>query len=143
VETGPEDDNAPLLYLLAAASTLITLGAAGTATGLAAADGRADLATLAAAGATPGMRRLLSLSQAGVIAGIGSVLGVVAGTGAGFAVLATTNLSRAGEWPAPTPYPLAVPWLNLSLTFAVPLVAMVGAGLLTRSRLPIERRRPS
>jgi putative ABC transport system permease protein len=122
---------------------LITLGAAGTATGLAAADGRADLSTLAAIGAAPGMRRLLSLSQSGVIAALGSMLGVVAGVGSGFAVLAATNLSRAGEWPAPTPYPIAVPWVNLTLAFAVPLVAMAGAGLLTRSRLPIERRLPS
>jgi putative ABC transport system permease protein len=143
VETGPDDDNEPLLYLLAAASTMITLGAAGTATGLAAADGRLDLSTLAAIGAAPGMRRLLSLSQSGVIAGLGSMLGIVAGVGAGIAVLAATNLSRAGEWPTPTPYPLAVPWMNLTLTFSVPLMAMLGAGLLTRSRLPIERRRPT
>jgi putative ABC transport system permease protein len=33
-----------------------------------------------------------------------------------------------------------VPWLNLAVLLAVPLVAMLGAGLLTRSRLPIERR---
>jgi putative ABC transport system permease protein len=34
-----------------------------------------------------------------------------------------------------------VPWLNLGVSVvAVPLVAMIGAGLLTRSRLPIERR---
>jgi putative ABC transport system permease protein len=33
-----------------------------------------------------------------------------------------------------------VPWLNLATLVAVPVVAMLGAGLLTRSRLPIERR---
>jgi putative ABC transport system permease protein len=103
----------------------------------------ADLSTLAAIGAAPGLRRLLSLSQSGVIAGLGSMLGVAAGIGSGFAVLAATNLSRAAEWPAPTPYPLAVPWMNLTLILVVPLVAMLGAGLLTRSRLPIERRRPT
>jgi putative ABC transport system permease protein len=143
VEKGPDNDTEPFLYMLAAASGLITLGAAGTATGLAAADGRADLSTLAAIGAAPGVRRLLSLFHSGVIAGLGSILGAAAGIGSGFAVLAATNLSRAAEWPAPTPYPLTVPLLNLVLILLVPLVAMLGAGLLIRSRLPIERRRPS
>jgi putative ABC transport system permease protein len=35
---------------------------------------------------------------------------------------------------------LTVPWQALGIMLAVPLVAMLGAGLLTRSRLPIERR---
>ena len=40
-----------------------------------------------------------------------------------------------------TPYPITVPWLNVGLALlAVPVVAMLGAGLLTRSRFPIERR---
>jgi putative ABC transport system permease protein len=143
VETGPDGENDVVLYILAAASALITLGAAGIATGLAAADGRADLTTLAAIGAAPGVRRRLSLSQSGVIAGLGSVLGVTAGIGSAFAALAAVNESRSAQWPAPMPYPLAVPWLNLLLILVVPLVAMLGAGLLTRSRLPIERRRPT
>ncbi|WP_092541478.1 ABC transporter permease [Actinoplanes derwentensis] len=143
VEAGPTVEEGPMLYLLAAASALITLGAAAVATGLAAADGRADLSTLAAVGASPGIRRLLSISQSGVIAGLGSLLGILAGVGSGFAVLTATNLSRTTEWPAPTPYPLSVPWLNLLLILMVPLVAMLGAGLLTRARLPIERRRPT
>jgi putative ABC transport system permease protein len=34
-----------------------------------------------------------------------------------------------------------VPWLNVGIALlVVPLIAMLGAGLLTRSRLPIERR---
>nr|WP_221383266.1 FtsX-like permease family protein [Actinoplanes polyasparticus] len=140
VATGPPDDNDPMLYLLAVASTLITIGAAGIATGLAAADRRADLSTLAAVGADPGVRRRLSLSQAGVIAGLGSALGVAAGLVSGFTVLTAINLSPAGEWPAPTPFPLAVPWTNLLFVLIAPLVAMLGAGLLTRAGLPVERR---
>ncbi|MDP9796213.1 putative ABC transport system permease protein [Catenuloplanes nepalensis] len=143
VERGPGGDESPMLRLLAAASTLITLGAAGIATGLAAADGRADLSTLAAIGAAPRVRRLLSLSQSGVIAGLGSLLGVAAGIGSAFAVLAARNVTIAGAWPLVPLYPLAVPWANLGLILVVPLVAMLGAGLLTRSRLPIERRRPT
>jgi hypothetical protein len=35
----------------------------------------------------------------------------------------------------------AVPWVNVAVALvAVPVIAMLGAGLLTRSRLPIERR---
>jgi putative ABC transport system permease protein len=34
-----------------------------------------------------------------------------------------------------------VPWLNVAIALlVVPVVAMLGAGLLARSRLPIERR---
>lgn len=76
-----------------------------------------------------------------MIAGLGSVLGAAAGLGASTAVLAALNRGFADVWPAPTPYRIAVPWLNLGVALlVVPLVAMLGAGLLTRSRLPIERR---
>lgn len=142
VETGPpasSDD--PTLLILAAAAGLITLGAASIATGLAAADGRADLSTLAAVGASPGVRRRLSLSQSGVIAGLGSVLGVLAGLGASAAVLYAFNQASADMWPGEQPYPIGVPWDSLAVVLVVPLLAMLGAGLLTRSRLPIERRR--
>jgi putative ABC transport system permease protein len=130
-----------ILLILGIAGAIITIGAAGIATGLAAADSRPDLGTLAAVGASPGLRRRLSLSQTGVIAGLGSLLGAGAGLGAAVAVLTALN-SRYGEiWPGPMPYPITVPWLNLGLAaVVVPLVAMLGAGLLTRSRLPVERR---
>jgi putative ABC transport system permease protein len=109
--------------------------------GLAAADGRADLSTLAAVGASPRVRRALSLSQSGVIAGLGSLLGALAGLGAAAAVLFALNRAYADLWPAPAPYPIAVPWLNLGpALLVVPLISMLGGGLLTPSRLPIERR---
>ncbi|WP_173159121.1 FtsX-like permease family protein [Phytohabitans suffuscus] len=141
VERGPNRDSDPMLLILAAAAGLITLGAAGIATGLAAADGRADLATLAAVGASPGVRRRLSLSQSGVIAGLGTVLGVAAGLGVSAAVLYAYNQASAGRWPVEPPYPVGVPWGSLAIVAVVPVVAMLGAGLLTRSRLPIEARR--
>lgn len=140
VETGPARETDPTPLILAIAAGLITLGAASIATGLAAADGRADLATLAAVGASPGVRRRLSLSQSGVIAGLGSVLGVLAGLGVSAAVLVAYNQAAAERWPAPPEYPLGVPWDTLAVVLVVPLVAMLGAGLLTRSRLPVERR---
>ncbi|MFC0508573.1 FtsX-like permease family protein [Micromonospora costi] len=139
-QVGPPAEDAPLLLLLAAAAGLITVGAAGIATGLAAAEGRADLSTLAAVGASPGVRRLLALCQAGVIAGLGSVLGIVAGLGTAVLVLSSTNRRYAASWPIEDPYPLVVPWSALGVLVLVPLVAMLGAGLFTRSRLPVERR---
>ncbi len=76
-----------------------------------------------------------------MIAGLGSLLGTAAGLGGSVAVLVALNRGYADLWPAPTPYPIAVPWLNVGIAvLVVPLVAMLGAGLLTRSRLPIERR---
>jgi putative ABC transport system permease protein len=142
VERGPAAaSQTRSLLLLAAVAGLITLGAAAIATGLAAADGRADLATLAAVGASPRLRRGLSLCQSGVIAGLGSLLGAAAGLGGSVAVLAALNRGYGDLWPAPTPYPVAVPWLNVGAALLlVPAVAMLGAGLLTRSRLPVERR---
>jgi putative ABC transport system permease protein len=140
VERGPQA-GAPGLVMLAVVAGVITLGAAAIATGLAAAEGRADLSTLAAVGASPRVRRALSLSQSGVIAGLGSLLGAIAGLGAATAVLFALNRAYAGLWPAPAPYPIAVPWLNLGVALlVVPLISMLGAGLLTPSRLPIERR---
>jgi putative ABC transport system permease protein len=142
VERGPgTDSDTRDLLLLAVVAGLITLSAAAIATGLAAADSRPDLATLAAVGASPRVRRVLSVSQAGVIAGLGSLLGAVAGVGAAVAVLYAFNRGLADVWPAPTPYPVVVPWLNVGVAvLVVPLIAMLGAGLLTRSRLPVERR---
>jgi putative ABC transport system permease protein len=73
-----------------------------------------------------------------VIAGLGSLLGAVAGLGGAVAVLLALNRGYADIWPTPTPYPITLPWLNIGIALLV--VAMIGAGLLTRSRLPIERR---
>ncbi|MEV4492654.1 FtsX-like permease family protein [Micromonospora coxensis] len=141
VDTGPTDSGQrPLLLLLAAGAGIITLGAAGVATGLAAAEGRRDLSTLAAVGASPRVRRVLSLCQAGVIAGLGSVLGIVAGLGSTIVILTSVNRQYADSWPVQPPYPLVVPWLTLGVLVVVPLVAMLGAGLFTRSRLAVERR---
>jgi putative ABC transport system permease protein len=141
VEHGAQIQIPVELWIIMAAAALITLGAAGIGTGLAAADGRADLSTLAAVGASPRLRRGLSLSQSAVIAGLGSVLGAAAGLGAAIAVLVALNQGYADIWPGPTPRPIAIPWLSLTVALlVVPLVAILGAGMLTRSRLPIERR---
>jgi putative ABC transport system permease protein len=140
VERGPYSEQL-VLVVLAIVAAVITFAASAVATGLAAADGRSDLGTLAAVGASPGVRRALSLSQSAVIAGLGSVLGAATGLGASIAVLSALNRGYAQVWPAPAPYPIEVPWFNVAIAVVVvPLIATLGAGLLTRSRLPIERR---
>ncbi|HUQ60198.1 FtsX-like permease family protein [Lentzea sp.] len=129
------------LGILGLVAGLITLAAAALATGLAAADGRKDLTTLAAVGATPTLRTLLSLSQAGVIAGLGGVLGTATGVGSALALLAAFNVGYAETWPSQPLNPLTIPWPNvLTSLLVIPAVAMLGAALFTRSRLPIERR---
>jgi putative ABC transport system permease protein len=131
----------PMLLVLVAAAALVTLGAAAIGTGLAAADGRADLSTLAAVGASPRLRRALSVSQAWVIADLGSLLGSVVGLGAALAVIHGSNQQDWRRlWPG-APVEPVVPWPTLAVVLvAVPLVAILGAGLFTRSRLPVERR---
>jgi putative ABC transport system permease protein len=79
VETGYHNPYQWMLLALLLASAVITLGAALIATALSNVDNRSDLTTLGAVGAAPRTRRLLSMSRAGVIAGIGTLLGVVAG----------------------------------------------------------------
>jgi putative ABC transport system permease protein len=77
-----------------------------------------------------------------VIAGLGSLLGIVAGLIAGLTILAALDQAYTYtiSWPTRIAYPLVVPWSTLGVLVLVPVVAMLGAGLLTRSRLPIERR---
>ena len=129
------------LMVLALISAFITLTAAALATGLAAAEGRQDLTTLAAVGAAPSLRKLLTLSQTGVIAGLGGFLGTAAGVGCSLAVLAALNVGYSQTLPSPPPNPLTVPWPTIAIAlFVVPATAMLGAALFTRSRLPIERR---
>jgi FtsX-like permease family len=141
VERGPQSHPAALL-VLAIVAGVIALGAAAIATGLCAADRHADLVILAAVGASPRMRRMLALSQSGLIAGLGSLLGTAAGLGAAMAVLMALYQRYAATWPAPAPYPITMPWLNVGIALViVPVAAMLSAGLLSRSWLPIERRR--
>lgn len=141
-EAGPGHPDTDLgLIVLALASAIVTLAATAVVTGLAAADGRADLTTLAAVGASPRVRRFMSLSQSGVIAGLGTVLGLVAGAAGAYAMIFAINRSMLDQrWPNIVTLPMATPWLMMTGALVVPVIAMLGAGLLTRSRLPIERR---
>jgi putative ABC transport system permease protein len=137
----PERED-PWLVLFAIAAGVVTLGAAAIATGLAAAESRGDLATLGAVGASPTVRRLLSISRMGLIAGLGSVLGTVAGVAGAATVIIGRNRAADADWPPlDMRMPLVVPWQNVVISLlVVPVVAMLLAGMFTRARLPIERR---
>lgn len=129
VESDPADDSAATSFALVGFAGLVALLGAGVTVALAAADGRADLATLAALGASPRRRRMIAGAQALVVTGLGTVTGLVVGTGVGFASV---------------PVDLTVPWPHLALTgLAVPLLTALVAMAATPGRLPMIQRRQS
>ncbi|WP_405736960.1 ABC transporter permease [Streptomyces sp. NBC_01537] len=151
VEEGYVSENSVTMLALAIFAGLITVGAAGIATGLAQADAEPDLRTLAAVGAAPRVRRTLSGFQCGVVAAMGVLLGSAAG------VLPAVGLRKAEarqEWKyyrqsltegwmgMDLPHvPIVVPWGTLAaLIVVVPLGAALLAALVTRSRPGLARR---
>ena len=149
VEHGYQSSNSAIALGLALAASVVAIGAAAIATGLAAADSQADLATLAAVGAAPRLRRVLSGFQCTVIAAMGAVLGAVsgivpawalwryrsAGSGMTFSV-ASVTYRLVG-----TSDPLVLPWGTLAaLVLGLPLLAWLLAAGFTRSRLVLTRR---
>jgi putative ABC transport system permease protein len=150
IENGFEKDTGLILLALALFATVITLGAAGIATGLAQADSEADLATLAAVGAPPRVRRTLSGLQCAVIAGMGVVLGTVSGVIPGIGLLLAQHRSDLANWEKwggplsgvtePQLF-IEAPWMTAGqLLMVVPLLAGLLAALLTRSRIGLARR---
>ncbi|MEU2156980.1 ABC transporter permease [Streptomyces sp. NPDC019396] len=152
IEEGFVSEQNIVLLALTVFAGLITIGAAGIATGLAQADAEADLKTLAAVGAPPRVRRTLSGFQCGVVAAMGVVLGTAAG------VLPAVGLRLSERREAERWYqqaldegwgrvqdlpqvPIVVPWTTLAaLLIAVPVGAAVLAALVTRSRGAVARR---
>ncbi|MCA1221718.1 FtsX-like permease family protein [Streptomyces sp. 8L] len=151
VEKGYISDNGIVLLALGLFAGLITVGAAGIATGLAQTDAEADLKTLAAVGAPDRVRRTLSGFQCGVVAAMGVVLGSLAG------VLPSIGLRLSERRAALTAYKhnlaqgvtgeslphvsIVVPWGTLvALLIAVPLGAALLAAAVTRSQRALSRR---
>lgn len=152
LERGYQPNSGVVLLALTIFAGLVTVGAAGIATGLAQADAEPDLRTLAAIGAEPRVRRTLSGFQSGVVAAMGVVLGTVAG------VVPAVGLRRAErhhEWDyyhqmvdrgwgsgSDIPHvPVVLPWTTMAmLVVAVPVGAALLAALVTRSRTEIARR---
>ncbi|WP_086826815.1 FtsX-like permease family protein [Streptomyces sp. NRRL B-24572] len=152
LEEGFVNEYGIVLLSLAIFAGLVTIGAAGIATGLAQADAEADLKTLAAVGAPPRVRRTLSGFQCGVVAAMGVVLGSAAGLLPAVGLRLTEQRdelryyeqSIAEGWTAdltPPEVPIVVPWETLAgLLVAVPLGAALLAALVTRSRGALARR---
>ncbi|MER5864013.1 FtsX-like permease family protein [Kitasatospora sp. NPDC002040] len=121
-------------------AALVALGAAGIATGLAAADSQRDLTTLAAVGATGGIRRRLSGFQCGVIAAMGAVLGAISGVVPAVALRKIEAMPYGPDEPVREAV-IAFPWLNIGVTVVLlPTVAVLLAMLFTRSKLTLLRR---
>ncbi|WP_338671384.1 ABC transporter permease [Streptomyces sp. SCSIO 30461] len=152
VEEGYVADQDITMLALTIFAGLITIGAAGIATGLAQADAEADLKTLAAVGAPPRVRRTLSGFQCGVVATMGVVLGSAAGVLPAIGLRLSERRS-AEVWYQKAldegygridnlPYvPIVVPWGTLTaLLIAVPVGAAVLAALVTRSEGAMARR---
>lgn len=128
-----------VMLVIVMAVALIGLGASWIAVGLAAAESRADLATLSAVGASPGVRRRIAGAQAGVIAGSGTVLGVLAGLLLGTVLV----LVQRAQWAAGADltWQVVVPWPTVALLFiGLPTLAVGAVMLVTRPRLPLVRR---
>ncbi|MGF1429975.1 FtsX-like permease family protein [Kitasatospora sp. LaBMicrA B282] len=136
VERGYQSQRSAMVLALSGMAALVALGAAGIATGLSAADSQRDLSTLAAVGAAPRIRRSLSGFQCAVIAAMGAVLGTVCGA---VPAVALRRVQASGVLGGGHPV-IAVPWTELGLTLVgLPLLAMLLAAVLTRSRLNLVR----
>ncbi len=152
IERGYQEQSTIGMLALAVFAALVTIGAAGIATGLAQADSEADLKTLAAVGAAPRVRRTLSGFQCGVVALMGVVLGSAAGILPAVGLRLTQEreqqslLLRSIEMGYSSPdqplyVPIAVPWETLAgLLVLVPLGAALLAAVVTKSSGALARR---
>ncbi|MFJ4969518.1 FtsX-like permease family protein [Streptomyces sp. NPDC088755] len=138
------EDEAVLL-ILALFAGVVTLGAAAITTGLSKADAEADLTTLSAVGAPPGVRRSLSGFQCLVVALTGVLLGTAAGIVPAVALRLTDlreALAQMRSDPMESAYtPIVMPWETITLlALVVPVLAGLLAAALTSSRLKLARR---
>jgi len=130
IEKGYQSPARLFLIGILTAATVVTLLGVAISVSLSAAEGRADLATLAAIGAQPRRRRNLAAAQAWVLGQLGCVLGVGVGALYGYTAHAAFG----------SPH-FVVPWLEIGgIVLVVPLFAGLLAWLMTRSRLPMVSR---
>lgn len=149
VERGYQATDSAIAIGLAVAAMAVAVAAAGITTGLASADSQADLATLAAVGAAPRIRRSLSGFQCAVIAAMGALLGAAAGLVPAAALWWSSQSSgEQSSYDATTGTiqlwqhgPLVVPWASVALVvLGLPLLAWLLAAGFTRSRVVLTRR---
>jgi len=138
VERGYQGSPPVSLWILVGAAVVVGLGATALAMALAAAEFRPDLATLAAVGASPRVRRRVSAAQSGVVALLGVGLGCLSGLMLGWVLVLAKGARRTDGGPAMV---TSIPWEQVAaIAIGVPLLAIGGAYVLTRSRLPLPRR---
>lgn len=140
-----QGDDEAILFILALFAGVVTLGAAAITTGLSKADAEADLTTLSAVGAPPGVRRSLSGFQCLVVALTGVLLGTAAGLVPAVALRLTDLRAALADMradPMQSAYtPIVVPWETIGLlALVVPVLAGLLAAGLTNSRLKLARR---
>ena len=160
VTVGPVEVGWRLAILPLAFALLATV----LVTALALGDARPELATMAAVGASPRVRRRFAMWAAVVVASVGSALGALAGIAPAWAALRSANLlpdpasclwSPVGLGPADSPWrergtvycdvplsiPLDIPWAWLAVVvIGIPLAAGLLFLALTPSRVPLPRR---
>lgn len=130
LEQGFQNYEDMIRWLVLGAATLVTLFGVGISVALSAAEGRSDLATLAAVGAPPRRRRTLAAAQAWLLGQLGCLLGIGVGALYGY----------TGHVAVGSPY-FAVPWASLAaVAIGVPGLAAAVAWGLSRSKLPMVRR---
>ncbi len=131
LDTGPSDPSRILLVIAGIAAAFVTLVGVAISVALSAAEGKADLATLAAVGAPPRRRRSLAAAQALLVGGLGCGLGLLLGVFVSYTLRATIGAPQ-----------FVVPWNSLIVVgVVVPVLAMLIAAVFTPSRLPLTTRR--
>ncbi|MFC9002907.1 FtsX-like permease family protein [Streptomyces microflavus] len=140
-----QGDDEAVLLILALFAGVVTLGAAAITTGLSKADAEADLTTLSAVGAPPGVRRSLTGFQCLVVALTGVLLGTAAGIVPAVALRLTDLREALADMradPMESAYtPIVLPWETIALlAVVVPVLAGLLAAALTSSRLKLARR---
>jgi putative ABC transport system permease protein len=137
-----EDETLIIQLILGVLGGVLMLGGTLTATFLALADARPDLATLSAVGASPRTRRGVAAAYALVVGLVGAVLGAVVGFVPGIAITyPLTVVSGEVDASEVTGPFLDVPWLLIGpLVLGLPLVTALIVGLTARSELPLAAR---
>ena len=139
VERAPERDASLTVLALVGSAGILALAATWIASGLAAVESRADLATLAAVGAAPRVRRRVAGLQSGFLTLTGVLPGIVGGLAVGWA-LVSASAALGTQFPDPR-WQMVVPWPVLGAALlGLPLLAGAMTALFTPAKLPLVRR---